>query len=966
MPLLLILLGAALVAFSMGPYQSYDAQLEFEAASNLLKTGIPYVKAYGTAIDQPPLGFYLEAAFLAAFGVSVDVGVVLITLFGLASVVVVYLLGRELYGKSTGLLAAAFFGLNPWQLVLSRSFLIDAQCLFFSLLCLLVGIFAIKRGSVKLTLVAGVVFAAAILTKMYAAFVLVPLLLFYLYSRPKNLKRILSQLAAFALPAVIGAVIWYQGIRGVSVLTILQHNDLADAIPASTGVIPSPFFVGNFLLNYGLGIFLISAVAFALALVLLLWRRFSRFVAVGLIGLASVAFIVCVNTALGAGLSLNVPYFSAVKYDYQALPFFMLLAASLVALSVSLLRAARHTIPSHRLVVYLAASTGIVLLFASLVWSMLTANLFSQFNYLQFRVEPQVDYGYAFLNPTPLTAGSLLFTLQFVGFAVVLWGLLLSALLWVGGQRLRRLPVQLKTLALQNKARTVFLGFAVAYGIILLLNLTNQPMNWDEIPHLNGALYLNSGLYDKFVSNAFYPPLFDVAASAFFNLFGISLFAARLVPALFSVLTLWAVFELAYSMYGGKVALLSAGLLAVMPGYFWLSRMSLLETMLDFFFAVALLFFFRWLQNREDTDLVLCGLAVGLGFLTKYQMVAALLVMVVSLLFLARGQLKRAFSRFPIVLVVAVLVVVPWFIAAYQVYASGVFGQWLYALQVGNPERSVYSLRYPAPIFYLIEMVWPYSTIHPISVFLYILGLAGLGYLAWRHSRGDKYVLIWFISVLVFFTLIANKEWRYVLPLFPALAISAAVLAMFIYGKLDGAWRRQVKINRKRALKVAAGAFVVLMAGAVAYSVNDAYFTVAYYNIDIQLEPATRYAMANMNSNESIMVLCPFNFFSADMVKFYLWQNGNPSIQTYQYPAMPVDTYTPIFNITELTSLCRQNNVKYVFTYEYGGTVPYYNTTLNLQQVYEQLYASGNFSQISDKATFGANPRRIFILTFLG
>ena len=84
----------------------------------------------------------------------------------------------------------------------------------------------------------------------------------------------------------------------------------------------------------------------------------------------------------------------------------------------------------------------------------------------------------------------------------------------------------------------------------------------------------------------------------------------------------------------------------------------------------------------------------------------------------------------------------------------------------------------------------------------------------------------------------------------------------------------------------------------------------------------------------------------------------------YQYPKDPVDTYTPNFNITELIGLCRQYNVKYVFTYEYGGIVPYFNTPLNLQQIYEQLYASGNFSEITTEATFGSNPRRIFVLTF--
>jgi predicted membrane-bound mannosyltransferase len=515
-----------------------------------------------------------------------------------------------------------------------------------------------------------------------------------------------------------------------------------------------------------------------------------------------------------------------------------------------------------------------------------------------------------------------------------------------------------------TKWRVAFLVFALAYLAVLLVSLMNLPMQWDEVNHLNGALYLNSGLFSKFISNAFYPPLFDTLTALFFKAFGISLLSARLVPALFSILSLWAVFELAHSMYGGKTALLSAILLGIMPGFFWLSRMSLLETMLLFFVTVALLFFFRWLQNKQDKYLVLAGLAVGLGFLTKYQAIVAGVIMITSILFLARGQLIRAFSRFSLLIATAVLVVVPWIVVAYQVYASKIFSQWLYALQVGNPEKSVYSDRFPSPIFYLIEVVWPYNNFHPISIFLYVLGLVGLGAMVWRHNKSDKFAVIWFAAILIFFSLIDNKEWRYVLPLFPTLAISASVLILFLYGKIDAAWKKRVNLDKKKSAKFAAGLFIVLVAGAMAYSICDAYSIASTFNIQIELEPATVYAMSSMKNNESIMVLAPFNFFSQDMIKFYLWKNGNNQIQTYQYPVLPTDTYMPIFNITELIRECKQYQVKYVFTYEQGGVVPYYNTTLNPQQIYEQLYASGNFSKISEEATFGANPRRIFILTF--
>ena len=153
-------------------------------------------------------------------------------------------------------------------------------------------------------------------------------------------------------------------------------------------------------------------------------------------------------------------------------------------------------------------------------------------------------------------------------------------------------------------------------------------------------------------------------------------------------------------------------------------------------------------------------------------------------------------------------------------------------------------------------------------------------------TKATSLSIFWFATVFVFFSLIANKEWRYVLPLFSALAISAAVLILFLYEKVDVAWKQKVQV-KKKAAKLAAGLFVVLIVGSMAYSINDAYSITSTFNIQIQLEPATVYAMNHMQNNESIMVLAPFNFFSQDMIRFYLAKNGNNQIQTYQYPLLP-------------------------------------------------------------------------------
>ena len=127
--------------------------------------------------------------------------------------------------------------------------------------------------------------------------------------------------------------------------------------------------------------------------------------------------------------------------------------------------------------------------------------------------------------------------------------------------------------------------FAVVYAFFLLLDLSFMAIQWDEITHLNGGLLLLRGRYQEyFAFNAFYPPMFDMITTGFFSIGGVSVFAGRLVSVTFTLLSLWIVFEIANRMYGPKTALLSRVLLGLMPGFVWLSRVAMIETMLMFFF----------------------------------------------------------------------------------------------------------------------------------------------------------------------------------------------------------------------------------------------------------------------------------------------------------------------------------------------------------------------------------------------
>ena len=515
--------------------------------------------------------------------------------------------------------------------------------------------------------------------------------------------------------------------------------------------------------------------------------------------------------------------------------------------------------------------------------------------------------------------------------------------------------LRLKLASKTNKWRLALLVFTVVYAFFLLFNVGYMGFQWDEMPHMNGALLLSRGQTSEYLSTyGYYPPLYDIVTTGYYQLFGASATSGRLAAVTFSLLAICIVFEFANRTYEPRIALLSSVLLGTMPGFFWLSRVAMLETTLIFFFSLTLFFFFTWLSDKKDSALVLSCLALGVGFLAKYQILVAGIVMIVGILLLGRKKLKWRFSKFLLIPLIAFLVVVPWIIVLYQTNDVDNFGQLFYVISEGHEERLQYSARFPLPVFYLLEMTCPFSDIpvHPVSLPIYILGLLGLGLFAWRRKPEDKFFLAWFVVVYVFFTLIPNKQWRYITPIFPTLAISAACFVMFAFDKAAATWKRQqTSLSKKRALKVAAGLFVVLTATAVVYSSYEAYQMTERDQIHIPVEEATRYAVSHMEANESIVVLLPFNMLNQDMVWFYLPADRAGQTQVLQYPELAIDAFTIDFNVTELITLCEEKNVKYVFLYEHA----------DVMEVYMKLNDTGRFTY---EHVVGDVPRSISILSF--
>lgn len=501
------------------------------------------------------------------------------------------------------------------------------------------------------------------------------------------------------------------------------------------------------------------------------------------------------------------------------------------------------------------------------------------------------------------------------------------------------------------------------YAAFLALYLDYALIQWDETQHLVGGLHLNRGQFQDYMHFSYYPPLFDATTALAYILMGPSLFAARLVSLAFGVLSVWAVFEYAYRMYGPKQAILSSVLLATMPGFIILCRMALIETMLLFFFSVSLLLFFFWMQTNNEKMLLLSGVALGLGVLAKYQTIVGGVVMLVSGLLMFRKRLTRNMRKFVLLAIVAAAIVVPWLLVMSQQITPEDIARWFYTVSEGSDERVEYGRRIPLPIFYLVEMTYPYMDLHPISLPIYILAFLGLSYWIWRRKPEDKFSLIWFIVVYVFYTLfISNRNWRYVIPLFSILAVSASDFILLIWNKLTAPIRApQTKRNRMLLRKVAAAIFVVLIAASVIYSLMNAYFWVEKEHVQVPAKAASQYVSENSGVDEAAVLLFPVNYFSPDAVNFYLLQYNSSERVLLEYPKDPADVYTPVFNETVLIQQCKSLNVKFLLLYE-NGNKTYYQSDMKAYDALDMLVDSGSFML---ETTFGSSPQQVYVIRYL-
>ncbi|MBI5117334.1 glycosyltransferase family 39 protein [Candidatus Poribacteria bacterium] len=282
------------------------------------------------------------------------------------------------------------------------------------------------------------------------------------------------------------------------------------------------------------------------------------------------------------------------------------------------------------------------------------------------------------------------------------------------------------------------------------------------VPHLNGEVYQEK------------PPLyFWLVAYISRPLGDVNETTARFPSAIAATLIVLGTYLFGRRILGEREAFLGSLIAATSAQYLWIGRIGVIDMLLALSILASLICFYFGHAKRRPPLYVAGYLFLVPAALSKGPVGIAVPV-VVMLTFLAveivlrkesgKKQLAWFMGCTIIGLVLVGVCVGPWWRAAYE-RSDGVYGS-LSLLKQQTEGRMFQSYSHRQPIYYyLMQILWQ---LFPWTVFLPLSAYAIKREGKLRENQGLRFLLVWFLSVFLFFTLISGKRSQYILPSFPA------------------------------------------------------------------------------------------------------------------------------------------------------------------------------------------------------
>jgi len=278
------------------------------------------------------------------------------------------------------------------------------------------------------------------------------------------------------------------------------------------------------------------------------------------------------------------------------------------------------------------------------------------------------------------------------------------------------------------------------------------------IPKINGVKY-----FEK-------PPLFYWMQVAAIKTLGLNEWALRFTTALMGLIGVLATYLFSRCIYSRKTAWASALILGSMALYFSMAHVITLDMTVSVFITISLYLFFCAIKKDRPIFLVLGFIAVAGAIMTKGLIGLIFPGMIIGLWLTLFKRWKEIDWRYFFAgLVICLLLIAPWHILV-QLHAPEFFHFYFIEQQL---------LRYATPIADRYQPWYFYGIVILLGSFPWIFFLPqSLNHTLakfrwknrWQHEH-ETFLIIWVLSVVLFFSASHSKLIPYILSALPPLAI---------------------------------------------------------------------------------------------------------------------------------------------------------------------------------------------------
>ena len=295
------------------------------------------------------------------------------------------------------------------------------------------------------------------------------------------------------------------------------------------------------------------------------------------------------------------------------------------------------------------------------------------------------------------------------------------------------------------------------------------------------------------------PPLSIWLMSLAYQVFGVNNFASRFFSAVFGTLSLVLVFYLGKKLYNGYVGFLSAIVLGTFTTFYMFARLAMTDVPLVFF-VLGSIYFFTLSEKTEKTAqyAALSGLFFGLALMTK-QIEALLIPLIIfTYLIATRKSIRFLFTKnFTLFWGIGLLIFSPWLI-----YMDARFGSqfWYWYFVYADVARTASPVEgHIGSYLYYFSYLANNESLLWVILLPFSAGLCAFK-AVFRRLKADTLILLWMSIVLLVFTFAQTKLFWYILPAFPAFAIS---VSSFLYQISMKIYQLSKNLNPKKAIEKA-------------------------------------------------------------------------------------------------------------------------------------------------------------------